>query len=503
MKQNSPTQQTIKLDIAGSSTFGRDPKVLSSRTFNMLIADGWLQDYFGYKKIIDIDGTTEGRGIFSSGRSQLLIVVMDNKVFAISIVGVDFNGNNIYDTAQVGLINSFSGDVFIDENNVNQIAICDQKDIHIYNTVTGAFQKALLPNNMIPGYVTYQNGRFIAPDVSSSAWYLSSAGDGLNWFWSASGGPVFGAIQTKPDLAIATLRVPGRGNLLYAMGHTVTEPWTDVGGPIFPYQKSSSVNIDYGCINAATIATSDEVTAWLGANEKSGPVIMYATASGVQQLSTDGINYKLSRLKNPTASTGFFVKLAGHLCYQLTFYDPEDNFSIMHDFTTGQFFDVTDENMNYHITRRVAFFANQYYFISLNDGNVYQMSADLSTFDYGFFEDMTPKVYEIPRIRVCSNIRAENAFRFCVNNLTFTMEQGNDEDNNGLPGYQPRIALSISYNGGISFGSYSYKPIYLTGNRPNKLDWWQLGSGNDFVPQIRMYGKGPWKATNGLVSIYQ
>jgi hypothetical protein len=504
MKQYSQSQQVIKLDVAGSSTFGRDPKILASRTFNMILADGWLQDYFGYKKAVNNVGSVEGRGIFSSVRSNILLTVVDNKVLVTIVTGTDMMGNKTYSTNEIGTIGTFSGNVYIDENNVDQIAICDQQNIYIYNPVLSTFQTAVLPVGVLPGYIAYQNTRFIFPDKNSAAWYVSATGDGLNWFPVPPGNSLFSAIQTKPDLAQATLRVPGRGNLLYVMGLTVTEPWTDVGGPIFPYQKSSSVNIDYGCVNASTIASSDDVVAWLGSNEKSGPTIMYATASGVQQISTDGINFKLSNLENPQASTGFFVKLAGHLCYQLTFYDPKDNFSIMYDFTTQQFFDVTDEDMNYHIARHVAFFDNDYYFISLNDGNIYQMSADFTTFDYGFYSDgVTPKVFEIPRVRVCSNIRAENSFRFVVNNITFTMEQGNDDLNDGLPGYDPRIALAVSANGGISFGSYKSLPLNVRGHRLNKLDWFGMGAANDFVAQIRMYGQGPWKASQGLVSIYQ
>jgi hypothetical protein len=329
-------------------------------------------------------------------------------------------------------------------------------------------------------------------------------GDGLNWFWGPNGEAISGAIQTKPDFAQAAVRFPGHGNLLLVMGKTVTELWTDVGNAQFPYQRSSTINFDYGCVNPATIAISDKIVAWLGANEKSGPVIMYSTGADINQISTDGINYKLALLNYPQKSTGFFLKLAGHLIYQLTFYDPSDNYSLIYDFTTQKFFDVTDEQQNYHIARKIAFFNNDYFFISFNDGNLYRMRPDLTYFDYGFFPDNSRKIYDIPRIRVCSNIRMPNQFRFVVNNLTFTLEQ--DEDAfNLIPNfsYQPRIGCSISKNGGISYSSYVDKAIYPYANRMNRLNWWQCGSSNDFVAQFRFWGKGPWKCTNGLAGVYQ
>lgn len=499
MKQNTPTVKNIPLDIVGSSTFGRDPKILASRTFNMITADNWFIDYGGYENVSSVNPDGTGRGIFTSVRANKLIVVMGNSVYSVSVYNIEENNKRQYSIQFVGQIDTFYGDVFLDENNANQIAICDQNAIYIYNYVLSTFIKATLPLGFIPGYVTFQDGFFIAPDRNSSLWILSAANDGLNWFWGAAGAPVEGSIQTKPDLGVAALRVPGRGNLLYVFGQTVTEPWTDIGAPIFPYQKSSSINFDYGLVNSATLAASDEIVAWLGQNEKSGPVIMYTMGNEVHQISTDGYNYKFEQLNFPEKSSAFFVKLSGHLIYQLTFYDPSDNFSLIYDFTSGKFYDVTDENMNFHIARRVAFFQDEYYFVSFNDGNLYQMRADLTTFNYGIRE------YEIPRIRVCSNIRLPNQFRFAVNNVTFTLEQGNDADAvfDYDPNYNPRIAMSISKDGGYRFSSYSSRPVYRTARRINRLNWWNVCSANDFIPQFRFWGRGPWKATDGIVSIYQ
>lgn len=231
---------------------------------------------------------------------------------------------------------------------------------------------------------------------------------------------------------------------------------------------------------------------------------MYTTGGDIQQISTDGINFRFSKLTSPEKSSGFFIKLDGHLLYQLTFYDPKDNYSLIYDFDTGKFFDVTDEQMNYHIARHVCFFNGDYYFVSINDGNLYEMSGDFYTYDYGLHDDKSPKIQEIPRVRVCSNIRKKDQSRFVTNNISATIERGNDTSNIGNdPIYNPRIALSLSKDGGISFGSYKTLPTYRIGLRANRLRWWGLGLANDLVPQFRFWGKGPWKITNGTASTYQ
>lgn len=502
MKKNALNSDELPLDIVGSSTFGRNPKVLASRTFNMIISDEFLVDLAGYKKAVNFSSTYLGRGIFGSVKGNFLVFVTGNSVYSITSYKNSNTGSIRYLSQLIGNLDTYSGDVFIDENDVGQIGICDKSAIWIYTYATGAFQKATLPEGFLPGYITYQNGRFVTVNRIGIEWALSAAGDALNWFWGSSGEPVLGAIETKPDLAVAALRFPGRGNMLLVFGNTVTEIWVDVGAPGFPYQRSSSVNIDYGVVNSATIAASDNIVAWLGANEKSGPVIMYSTGSDIKTISTDGINYKLDRLSNPQSSTGFFFKLNGHLIYQLTFYHKNDNFTIAYDFTTGKFFDLTDEKMNFHIARHVAFFNGDYYFASLRDGSMYQMIDTFHYYDYSTKDSEI--IWEIPRIRCCTNIRPPNAGRFGINNVTWTIEQGNDEfndDNN--PDYRPKIGLSMSKDGGIAFGSTNVKDVYRVGDRANRLNWWNLGCANDLVLQFRFFGRGPWICTNGVVSIYQ
>jgi len=154
--------------------------------------------------------------------------------------------------------------------------------------------------------------------------------------------------------------------------------------------------------------------------------------------------------------------------------------------------------MNYHIARRVASFDNDYYFISLNDGNLYQIAADFYTYDYG------TTIKNIPRKRVCSNVRLPDSTPFIVNQATMTVEQGNDVDNDGNdPIYLPNVSLSVSTNGGISFSGWSDQELNTVGHRQNMVRWWNLGMSNDFVAQFSFNSTGSWKASNGILDTYQ
>lgn len=521
----------IPVEMVGSNKFGRIPNISAEQTFNMIISDDWLVESPGYKKVLHRDGNVRGRAIYSSIRGNFMLAVISNVVYKIQ-------GPKEFLTIQeVFRLESFSGDVFIAENLLDQIAICDQQDFWVYNFTTGIVIKAVLPaalNN--PGYVTYHDGYFIVPDSAGTQWFLTSQTDGSDFFWGPANQPVAGAIQTKPETPVAVLRAPSKGNLIYVFGRNVMEMWYDNGGQLFPYQRQNSVSVDYGCLSPTTIATMDNYVAWLGVNEKSGPVIMVSDGGGFNRLSNDGIDFRLSNINRPELSYAFFFKQDGHVFYQITFYDSSDNFTLLYDFTTQAFFYLTDEYMNYHIAESVAFFNNTYYFVSINDGSIYELSSDYKTYDYTLPSNLRPNPNpnldkEIPRMRVLRGMKQVDTSPFIGNSLTFTVDTGSDKSYKGdgefylmtedgvfitqehqegfvgpfvtadgyVDAYLPRIDMAVSKDGGESFSNFVTKELNPIGKRKNKVVFWRLGRVNDLVLQFRFWSKDRVNVTNGVL----
>ncbi len=454
--------------MVGGNGFGRYPKISAEQTFNMLVSDDFLVPFAGYKKVLAIAEKGSGRGLFNSVRFNHLIAVIDNGVYII--------GRTLY-AQRIGSLETFTGDVLIAENEKEEIAICDQKDIFIFNVRNSTFKKAEL--DFVPGFIAYHNGRFLAPDSEHTEWRLCDEENSLHWPADSSH---VGEFQTKADNPLAVIPLPGRGNTLFVMGSIVTECWSDIGLNLFPYQRASSFNIDYGCLNPATIATSDEFIVWLGRNEKSGPVIMLSNGGAVQQISTEGINFKFSQLKNPNNAYGFLFKQDGHLIYQITF--PEDNLTYAYDFNTQHFFTLTNEAMDAHIAKKAVYYNGSYYFISFIDGHVYELNSRYTEADGK----------EIPRIRITPPIRsADNGF-FTIQRLSLNIEQGHSQT-------VQRVDLSLSKDGGISFSSTLSKNLNPLAHRQNHLSWWQLGRANDLTLQCRFWGPDRFVVSNGLLSI--
>lgn len=515
----SSRYKDLPMEIAGSTKFGRYPKQSSEQTFNFLLSDNWLVPTAGYKRLVTLNPTGEGRGIYSSAKLQTLFAVVDDIVWKF---------DNSLSKVAIGNLITFVGDVFISENNAGQILFSDKSKLYLYNSTTGVFSTsgvtAGFTIDFVPGYITFQNGRFISPAATASSnfiWALSDLNNGLSW---PNDSQHRGTLQTKPDKTVACIRFPGRGNLLLVFGSTVAEQWYDVGAQLFPYQRSQSTNIDYGCINPATIAESENIVCLIAINEKSGPVIMYTNGGEIKHISTDGIDFKLAELTNPTNCYGFMFKQDGHLFYVATW--PTDRLSYAYDFNTDKFFTLCDENMDAFIVKRVAFFNNQYYFVSIKDGNLYQLSSDFVDYDYG-----DGHVFEIPRIRITPSIALPDQSRFVAGYTGFTIEQGqfdypdvdtrfilgtedddeiSTQDHNVLIGggqdftnNVPRIDFCVSKDGGVNFGSNVTILMRPLGIRQNRLMWWRLGAANDLVQQFRFWGFGRFVASNGITGITQ
>ena len=137
---------------------------------------------------------------------------------------------------------------------------------------------------------------------------------------------------------------------------------------------------------------------------------MVMAGGQAQRISTDGIDYILSGVLHPDQSTAMFYRQDGHVFYILTFFHPDDDFSIMYDFTTQKFFDITDWDFTYHPARQMAYFNNTIYFVSLKQGSIMRISTDLTTISTNI-----QNRYEIPRVRKCDTYRLPGSDRFIVN----------------------------------------------------------------------------------------
>lgn len=548
--------QEIPINIVGGNKFGRYPKISDEQTWNFLVSDGFLVPYAGYGLAGETGNTLKGRGCISSFTGQFTLNVIGNKLYTAQINTT--TGNLTVVQVPSATLTTTTGDVYMAENNNKQICIVDGVNLYVYDygATPGFYSTAgsgasliswnfnVFPN---PGYVAFQNGRFIVTCNTTQYWVLSKLNQALDqpgpvYAWPQNNTGTYasqiGVITSKPCNIRAAVPVPGGGNNLLILGSNVSESWQDVGYATFPYQRNSTFNVDFGCINPSSIAALDNFIVFLAVNEQSGPFIVMIQGGNIKRISTDGIDYKLSQLKNPQDCTGFLFKQDGHLIYQFTFI--QDNLSYIYDFNTDMFFTVTDENLNYHPARQVVFYNNDYYFVNINDDKIYRFGTQYTCAQYGYPDDF-PTYREIPRIRVTAPVRLPTQRYFIAKSLGFTIENGQQNDEIKVPlqpyifnniqtealvniateahvpiatelppvpsGYtilfSEAVDLSISRDGGETFGSRWRLNMNKTGKRKSRFIWQRLGIVNDATFQLQFSGFGRFVATDGILEVYQ
>lgn len=580
----TPNAQQIPVNIVGGSCFARYSKISSELTQNMYIQtngykpgeelyEAWLVNYPGYKRILNFTqpvtptpvaypdqlpaGT--GRGLFNSIRGGFFLAVVNSVIFRVN-PGIGF--------VEVGIISSSEGDVYMAENLSSQICIVDGVNAWIYNySGSGAvFTLQTLSNGLVPTYVRYHNTFFLFGNgdktSAGSQWfsYIYSSPSTITQF------PVNSslALQTKADYALAVVPIPSRGNNVLVMGSTVCEIWTQQSG-LQPYIRQPSVNINYGCLSIATIGEGGNYIAWLGSNEDEKPVIMVYDGNQVMPVSTDGIDYLMSTIVAPQTSTAFVYRAGGHLVYQLTFYDPQDNLTLLYDFDLQKFFNLTDSAGNYHPARQLIYYGLQSYFVSIRNTALYLLDSTITVID----ENLPPVnaqspynqalVYEIPRVRITSNIRQANSTRFRANSFVLTLEQGTDHNFNEIdlqqiigngviteqtfnppnvyvltesgqivftepvfnaqhniindtqdllqPSlvngiiYEPRIDMSISKSGGVNWGNKVSRTLHPYGYYQNILHWESMGVANDLAIKLEFHLTSRMVCSNGIMDV--
>ncbi len=96
-------------------------------------------------------------------------------------------------------------------------------------------------------------------------------------------------------------------------------------------------------------------------------------------------------------------------------------------------------------------------------------------------------------MRVTNHIRKVDQSWFVANNVTFTIEQGQGTEADA-------VHLSVSKDGGESFGGIRKKNMNKFAKRQGRMNFWGMGRANDLVLQFRFWTPERVVVKDGTVS---
>ncbi len=472
--------QTTGFPIIGGSAFGRYAKQTTEATWNMMVGNNKgepaLVNYLGFELALQLRELGQPRDLFVSVGFNKIIAVFGKSVVTISpslAYGV------------IGELVTEAGNVSITENLNNEIAIADStENLYVFNFGTSTF--TVIQPGFIATYLTTHDSYIWVAIQDSPTFRLSELNNALLYPVTLEAN-----IQSKPDKIQAVINFE---NVVATIGTITTTFWHNQGLPVFPYVPDKNIVMSYGTVNANTVdVLTDQykgvkLLVFLAKNDKSNPFIAYSTGGQIINVSAetqnDGLDFRLSQLKNPEDSFGFIFQEDGHVLYQLVF--PSDDFSLVYDFTSKLFYNISDRKMQHHPAKRHVFFSGKDYFINFTDSRLFEMGTQFTTYDGEV----------IPRVRITPPIRVKDDQSFPIRNIKITMQHGVNPEG-GI------VDMAMSKDGGLSYGNFVAIDLNNIGNSQQMINWWNLGRSNDFRFQFRFQTRGSVVITGGSMKALQ
>lgn len=409
-------------------------------------------------------------GIFSFENG--LFVVVGNSVY---LLDTSLNINVI------GSIATTTGYLSIDVNNSKQIIFVDGDNGYIYDTNSETFSSISdpdFPSN--PEMVAFLDGYFVLIQGATNTFILSAPNDGTNW--NFAGNPAYASANAYPGVLIGLAVVNRR---LFLFKETSTEVWYNAGASDFPFRRDNNSIFSFGCATKFSIAVGNGLLLWLSLDQNGNYSVMMSDGTNPQKVSNSSVENLISNFTNPIDLDCLIRKTEdGHLFYQMNW--TTDDYTLVYDITTqiwhrmalikkNPILDVPLSGKIRHLANSHTFFNGKHFVGSYNSTNIYSMSLDYSS------NAGQPIVAE----RVFKHFSQSNYRGFQVDALQLDFQTGIGNES-GIY-IAPGAYLSISKDGGISFGNEMRSPLGAQGRRYTRTRWWQLGTYYDFVAKVKVY----------------
>lgn len=361
-----------------------------------------------------------------------------------------------------GSLTTTSGRVGMAANQGGQVMITDGTAGYIYVIATTTLT-AIADAQYIDAATTvaYHDGYFIVERPSTAEFYISAADDGTAW-----DALDFATAEKSPDNLV---RVMDNTTEILLLGTDSIEWWNNTGAADFPYERISGGVAEIGLHAKWSPARLGESSiAMLASNREMG---------GVKVVKIEGYQYTVisnpeleSIFRNYTTSdaTGFAYQWQGHSFYQLNF--PTNEKTWLYDSATNLWSQASYGSNGDRHRGEIGFsFSNNYYVGDYEDGNVYRH-------DEVYADNGVPFAAEV----VGRHIFDEKPIQ--LSRMWVDLESGVGNS----AGDDPQITLSISRDGGHTWGNEKSASIGRIGEYGKRAIFRRLGRAYDWTFKLRI-----------------
>lgn len=313
-----------------------------------------------------------------------------------------------------------------------------------------------------------------------------------------------GSITSHPGTMVACRTLHRR---LFLFSQNYTEVWENAGaGTNLPFRRNNSLLIEYGCSSIGSIQTGFDTMFFMSRDQDGLGSVMQVLGTQAVPISTRALDFTLSQyaatVDGIDDATAILLKENGIIFYRLNF--TSNNHTFVYNVTqsdpsqdpTKFWHEEEVLNGDRHPAQTHAYINGNNYVGSYDSPTFYQLSPLFFTNDGE----------AIKRIRIGKSFCPESYQRIRIDRFHLDVAQGF----RGLLGDQnkpsvntsylfenqiPRIFLSISKDGGVTYGSKLISPMGKVGYRTVRTVWRKIGTiprGQSFVPKIEFYNYSPF-----------
>lgn len=354
-------------------------------------------------------------------------------------------------------------------NNGTQLVIFTGLKGYVYNTSTFAFAQITMPYGGNAGnHCEFIDGYFIVNRPQTGQFYKSALYDGTSWLGSGGLGD-FATAESTPDNLI-TIGVDK--GYIALLGSSSTELWADTGNVLFPFARVNGAPSTIGVAAEWSLVKINNNLTALTRNRSGNLSVGYLDGYQWVKISNNDIDFIFNNYIAPSDAVSFGYTLNGRSFYQITF--QQQGASWLYDFQSQAWSNLTSWNKTRHIADIGAAFDTKYIVSDYQNGNLYILDANA----------LNDNGQPIERELIGQHLVANSRNMISIQRLRVDMEGGI-----GLitgQGTLPSISLSISRDGGHTYGNEMVTTIGQIGQFKKRAEWRRLGQARDWEFKLRM-----------------
>lgn len=418
----------------------------------------------GKKLMINLSGSSV-RGMIE--HEDRLFAVMDDKFYELTYSAAS---DSMTSTLR-GTLSSNSGNRVSMAINLTQIIIVDgSANGYIFNHSTNTFA-AIADADFFGGdTVVHIDSYFFYNRIATSNVYASAPNDGTT----------YAAIDTvTAEFEADKLVAVGKSlDELFLFGKHSTEIWVNTAEPVgFPFSRREGGLLTVGCAAAHTVKTFDNSIFWLS---DSGFVIKM-DGYRPKIISTPALHYIWKDYTSISDAFAFTYVDNGRLFYVLTF--PTGDATFVYDASSDEWHERSSRNelsgdvaVKYGRDRancHAQYLNGRHHFVGdYNSGKIFRLSETVYT------EDSNPITRDCITKHGFDENKRRNIYKLtlnCETGVGLTTGQGSS----------PQIMLSISKDGGQTWGTEFWRSLGKQGNYGDLPKWTRLGMAKEWTFWLR------------------